>query len=51
MGEEVITAHIGLYVNEFSLDLGETGVRAVRELLRRGERAGVFPSSARDIFV
>ena len=41
---EVICNHIGLYVNQFSLDLGEEGLRAIRELLRRGAAIGLFPS-------
>ena len=36
-------SHINLYVNHFSRDLGDEGLRAVRELLRRGAEAGVFP--------
>ncbi len=47
LDREVIGSHIGLYVNEFSVDLGEEGVAAVQELLRRGRRAGIFPDSAR----
>ena len=39
---EVIQSHIGLYVNEFSKDIGEEGQRAIDELLRRGEAAGLF---------
>ncbi len=35
LDEEVIESHIGLYVNEFSEDIGEEGERAVRELLAR----------------
>lgn len=35
MREDVCTAHIGLYVNDYSVDLGEHGLRAVEELLRR----------------
>jgi 1,4-dihydroxy-6-naphthoate synthase len=32
MNEEVMRKHIDLYVNSFSLDLGETGRKAVEEL-------------------
>jgi 1,4-dihydroxy-6-naphthoate synthase len=31
-----------MYVNDWTLDYGETGRRAVRELLERGEKAGVI---------
>ena len=43
MDPEVIRSHIGLYVNEYSRDLGDEGLQAVRELLRRGAAAGLFP--------
>jgi 1,4-dihydroxy-6-naphthoate synthase len=43
MEPAVMRSHIGLYVNEFSRDLGEDGLHAVRELLRRGADAGLFP--------
>jgi 1,4-dihydroxy-6-naphthoate synthase len=40
--DKVLTSHINLYVNEFSLRLGEEGRAAIQELLRRGHAAGVF---------
>jgi len=43
LDDRVIKEHIGLYVNPFSLDLGEEGVAAVREFLERGRQLGVFP--------
>jgi 1,4-dihydroxy-6-naphthoate synthase len=42
MDSEVVTSHIDLYVNAFSRDLGEEGLCAVRELLRRGRAIGLF---------
>ncbi len=42
MDEEVIKAHIGLYVNEFSVNLGENGNTAVTRLLEEGERMSLF---------
>jgi 5,8-dihydroxy-2-naphthoate synthase len=36
---------IGMYVNRWTLDYGEEGRRAVRELLARGADAGLVPSS------
>jgi 1,4-dihydroxy-6-naphthoate synthase len=36
---------IGMYVNGWTLDYGEKGRRAVRELLTRGAAAGLVPSS------
>jgi 1,4-dihydroxy-6-naphthoate synthase len=45
MCDEVCDAHIGLYVNDFSLDLGDEGRRAVAVLMERGESAGLLPRS------
>ncbi len=45
MEEQVVQSHIGLYVNDFSKDLGGEGERAVRELLRRGAAIGLFPEA------
>ena len=46
LDDKVIKAHIGLYVNSFSLDLGGEGVGAVREFLKRGRQLGVFPEQS-----
>lgn len=43
MSDAVCDAHIGLYVNDFSLDLGDEGRRAVTVLMERGEAAGLLP--------
>jgi len=40
--EQVIRDHIGLYVNDYSLDLGAEGLAAVNEFLKRGQQAGLF---------
>jgi 1,4-dihydroxy-6-naphthoate synthase len=45
MEDQVMQSHIDLYVNDFSLDLGEDGLRAVRRLLAEAEESGVFPRS------
>lgn len=50
MSDEVCAAHIGLYVNDFSLDLGDEGERAVTTLLGRAEAAGLVPRSECDLF-
>ena len=51
MSDEVMQAHIDLYVNSFSLDVGEEGERAVRELHRRAVEVGATRPSARPLFV
>lgn len=51
MSDEVMRAHIGLYVNRFSLDVGKEGEEAVRELHRRAVAAGAVPASEEALFV
>ena len=52
MEDSVLQSHIGLYVNDFSLDIGEEGKAAVSELLQRGIAAGVFPEcKSVDVFI
>jgi len=50
MEDEVCAAHIGLYVNDFSVDLGNEGEKAVNYLMERAESAGVIPRSNKGIF-
>lgn len=50
MSPEVCAAHIGLYVNDFSADLGEEGIRAITCLLQRAEEAGLIPASGTPLF-
>ena len=51
MSEEVQKQHIALYVNRFSLDLGEEGRAAVTRLLQLGEESGLLPKRKEPIFV
>ena len=43
MGRNLADKFIGMYVNRWTIDYGEVGRRAVRELLRRGYEAGLVP--------
>lgn len=45
LNDKVLDDHIGLYVNNFSEHIGDEGILAVRELLRRGRDGGVFPDT------
>ncbi len=51
LSDDVINQHIGLYVNEFSLDVGDEGKKAVQELLLRSEDAEIIPKSKGSIFI
>ncbi len=44
LDDTVTDAHIRLYVNEFSRDLGSEGLRAVETLLARAEARGLIPA-------
>lgn len=47
MDPELADKFIGMYVNHWTLDYGEKGRRAVRELFARGTAIGLVPSSFR----
>jgi len=49
LADEVILAHIGLYVNEFSLDVGAEGERAVKRLMAMAAERGLSPKLDNDI--
>ncbi|MGC4083640.1 MAG: 1,4-dihydroxy-6-naphthoate synthase [Vicinamibacterales bacterium] len=51
MSEEVMYKHIDLYVNQFSVDLGPEGERAVRTLFDRAAALHLVPSSSEPLFV
>ena len=51
MDDEVVQRHIDLYVNAFSVDVGEPGERAVRSLLARAAEAGVAPRVTGEVFL
>ena len=42
MSEEVMKKHIALYVNDFSVDLGETGINAVKLLFNKAKELNLF---------
>ena len=51
MSEEVMYRHIDLYVNDYSLDLGVTGKRAIGTLFDRARAAGIVPAVRPDLFL
>ncbi len=50
LDDRIIDQHIRLYVNEYSLDIGSDGLRAVEELFRRAVGQGIIPKSSHPIF-
>lgn len=50
LDEAVVGAHIGLYVNEFSVDVGREGQQAVEDLLTRAVEAGRCGCSGGTLF-
>lgn len=51
LSAEVMQQHIDLYVNDYSLDVGETGERAVRTLLRRASERELLPELKEPLFL
>ena len=51
MSEEVMYRHIDLYVNEYSVDLGPEGRRAVEPLFARAKSAGLVPAVPAELFL
>ncbi|HEY8297443.1 MAG TPA: 1,4-dihydroxy-6-naphthoate synthase [Candidatus Baltobacteraceae bacterium] len=51
MDDAVMRKHIDLYVNEFSDDVGDEGIAAVRELFKRAHAAGILPDPMEPKFV
>lgn len=49
--DSVIERHIQLYVNDYSLDIGDDGVHAVQELFRRAAALGIVPPSSQPLFL
>lgn len=43
IGDEKTDRFVGMYVNQWTVDYGDRGRQAVRELLRRGHEAGIIP--------
>lgn len=51
MGHELADRFVGMYVNQWTIDYGDVGRRAVRELLRRGAEIGMVPDIGEMTFV
>jgi 1,4-dihydroxy-6-naphthoate synthase len=51
MDDAVMRAHIGLYVNEYSDDVGPAGIAAVNDLFARAAAAALIPPAVQPAFV
>jgi 1,4-dihydroxy-6-naphthoate synthase len=51
MSEEVMYKHIDLYVNDFSVDLGHEGRRAVELLFEKARATGIIPAAPEPLFL
>ena len=50
LDDDVVRNHIDLYVNNFSVDLGDEGIQAVKFLLCRAEERGLIPACELPLF-
>lgn len=50
MAPEVVQQHIDLYVNDFSLDIGKEGEKAIQMLFGMAEAAGIMAPDSRPLF-
>jgi 1,4-dihydroxy-6-naphthoate synthase len=51
MSEEVMYKHIGLYVNKYSIDLGEEGRKAIKLLFDTAREKNIIPEIKEEIFL
>lgn len=51
MSPEVMYKHIDLYVNKYSIDLGETGKNAIKQLYLEGTKRKIIPKVQENIFI
>jgi 5,8-dihydroxy-2-naphthoate synthase len=51
MSEDVMYRHIDLYVNQYSVDLGKAGRRAVELLFERALATGLIPAVTKGLFL
>ncbi len=51
MDDEVIKKHINLYVNNYSVDMGEAGREAVKELFRKAVSNNIIKEPNKELFI
>jgi 1,4-dihydroxy-6-naphthoate synthase len=50
LSEDVVSQHINLYVNKFSLDIGKEGETAIETLFAKARKRGILPDSDKNLF-
>ncbi|MCE5195323.1 MAG: 1,4-dihydroxy-6-naphthoate synthase [Nitrospiraceae bacterium] len=51
LDDDVIDKHINLYVNDYSIDTTDDGIKAIEELFRIAEGKGIIQKSSKPIFI
>ncbi|WP_039052949.1 1,4-dihydroxy-6-naphthoate synthase [Sphingobacterium sp. T2] len=51
MDEEVMYKHIDLYVNQYSVDLGPLGKKAIQSMFERAYTLNIVPKTSKNIFL
>jgi 1,4-dihydroxy-6-naphthoate synthase len=51
MEEEVMYKHIELYVNQYSVDLGDLGRKAIKSMFSKAQDLNIVPRSEKNIFL
>jgi len=51
MDEQVRNQHIGLYVNNFSVDFGKKGRKAIEQMYSIATEHKIIPKPLKDIFI
>ena len=51
MDDAVMRAHIELYVNQYTIDLGTAGKKAVHEMMRIAAEKGLIPEIQQELFI
>jgi 1,4-dihydroxy-6-naphthoate synthase len=51
MSEEVMYKHIELYVNQYSVDLGTEGRKAIKLMFDTALEKGIIPEIKEEIFI
>lgn len=51
MSEEVMKKHIALYVNDFSIDLGDTGIHAIKLMFNKAKELRLFDLAGKKLII